>query len=224
MLDFLLRPLQDRSWLRDPSDRKAPLFSTDWPGMLGMLGDEIERVGGYDIVIEVDAARESITHRGTLVRGAVLYSPAVRVGFETDDQGEMIFPSDMYREKNWGGFDRTGIWKYNVFAVAHHLKALRALERHGVAKGEQYEAYKALPSGSPAAVAALSAEEAINVLLDQSGDGGTWPFLPDLQRKIVKKARRASHPDLNGGKRAAADMVDAAIQTLVTAGVLPDGS
>lgn len=225
MLQYRLRPLTDTSWLRASGERKSPKFSMDWDGMLGDLEREIDHLAGYDVIIEVHADASSISHRTqSLARGAVLYSPAVKVGFETEDQGEMVFPSDMYRGKDWSGFQAQNVWRYNVHAVTKHLEALRALERHGVARGEQYDAYKALPSGSPAAVAALSAEEAIRALLEHADmAGASWPFLPAEQMKIVKRARRRTHPD-GGGRQADWDLVDQAVQTLVTAEVIRDGS
>lgn len=226
MLDFALRPLSDSSWVRDPKEkpRRAPLFTNEWPAMLDALAKEIDHLKGYDVVIEVHAERSDISHRGSLARGATLWSPAVMVGFETDDKGEMVFRCDEYRQKDYGGgFDRTNVWKYNVYAVAKMLEALRAVERHGGQAVAQYEGFKALPAGQSAGkVQAMTAEKAVELLLVWA-EVEVWPFLPKDQGKIVTKARRKTHPDM-GGARSDWDQVEAAVAALVAAGVLPDGS
>lgn len=223
MLDYRLRPMGDKTWL-DQVPKRAPVFRMDWPAMLDNLAAEVEKLGGYDVTLELDAPAESLTARGSVKRGAIVWSTAAVVTFDTDEHGEMVLRCDRYRLAEWGARSTLAAgWQSNVHAIGLHLEGLRALERHGVARGEQYDAYKALPSGSPMAVAAMSAEAAIQRLVEAAQHTAPWPFLPAEQKRVVKLARRRTHPDQGGDPQAWAE-VDQAVLTLVTAGVLPAGT
>lgn len=215
---YTTRPLSDRTWLRAASQRRRSQFDATWTKTLQLLGREIDLLGGRDVVIEVDVREQDIRNDGMLRANAHAPSPAVVVAFDTKAHGPMLYHADRYD----GWSNRPG-WQENVRAVALTLEALRAVDRYGATEtGQQYSGFKALPPGRAMPASHMTRDEALGVL-------GVWGRarydLPPIPAEHVntdpgqllslyRAARRAAHPDRNGGDRTLWDQVEQAAAVL----------
>lgn len=140
---------------RRDSDVKDVSF---WRSTLELLDDETRslELEGY-VVIEAGFADWDLRQdrTGPLARVGESH-PGVVVSFTSALYGPMRYATDAYEAKYYG--DPAG-WQANVRAVALTLRALRDLDRWGVARrGQQYTGWKALPA--TAGITFPSADEA----------------------------------------------------------------
>lgn len=129
-------------------------------------------------------------------RGATVFG-AVRVALTSRKAGRLSWTGSTYSE-----------WEDNLRAVALTMEKLRAIDRYGATHGEQYAGFAALPAGDGGTRARAMIAEAAGVDLLGSVDG----HLTDQQ--LVRRAIRATHPDVNEGDRSRYDQVVAAARDL----------
>lgn len=97
--------------------------------------------------------------------------------------------------------DKFLVWLDNVDAIARALEALRMVDRYGVTSGQQYEGFKALPSGAGPSADVLS--RTIR-LWSQTSDA------EPVTVEMVRKAKARAHPDAGGSHEAFVAVQDAA--------------
>jgi len=208
---YTTRPLSDRTWLRPAAQQKRSQFDSTWSSTLDLLGREIERLDGRDLVIEVDVREQDIRNDGMLRANAKAASPAVVVAFETSKHGPMLYRCDRY-VRGWrsSGSD----WQENVRAIALTLEALRAVDRHGATEtGQQYQGFKALPAGHAMPASHMTRDEALT-LVCRLADQALVPLDDDGRARVVRRAKAAAHPDRHGGDRTLWDQVEQAAAVL----------
>lgn len=219
-MKYTVRPLSDRTWLRSPAQRQATHFTAKWVETEQLLLDEVERLDGRNLVIEVDVREQDLRMDGTLRANArEAATPGVVVAFESK-HGPMLHPCDTFTAP----YTRQGPhWQHNVRAIALTLQALRAVDRYGAADtGQQYAGFKALPAGRAMPASHMTREQALEVL-------GKWGRVPrglraipaeyvntdpETLRILHRTAQRWAHPDRHDGDRAAWDQVEQAAQVL----------
>lgn len=127
---------------------------------------------------------------GRLRAGATPWHPGVILVFDTP-AGEMRYPADLYTH-----------WEDNLRAISLTLTALRSIERHGVAHGQQYggflaiESARAMPS-TPFSREPSSVRAWLLDLIDETGSDDV-PGMSVPTPKLLRKAQAATHPDLGG--------------------------
>lgn len=220
MSAYTVRPLSDRTWFRPASQRKATKFSAKWAETEHLLIEEVDRLDGRGLVIEVDVREQDLRIDGTLRANArEAATPAVVVAFDSR-HGPMLHRCDQFHAPY--GFQGPD-WQHNVRAIAKTLEALRAVDRYGaVETGQQYAGFKALPAGRAMPASHMTRDAALGVL-------GVWgralSELPPIPAKHVntnlsalahlhRAARRAAHPDRNNGDQSAWDQVEQAARVL----------
>lgn len=200
-MKYTVRPLSDRTWLRSPAQRQSTRFSAKWVETEQLLVDEVERLDGRNLVIEVDVREQDLRLDGTLRANArEAETPGVVVAFESK-HGPILHRCDTFTAPyTWQGPH----WQHNVRAIALTLQALRAVDRYGAADtGQQYAGFKALPAGRAMAASHMTRTDAENVLVHWGGADGDF-----------RRARAAAHPDRHRGDRTAWDQVEQAAQVL----------
>ncbi len=174
-------------WTAKPGHREATFRST-WNQTLRLLADETGRLDAGLVVVEIDTEMGSLTRDRHSVRPpAAPRHPGVRVVFESR-HGRQRFATAEYT-----------YWRDNVRAVALALTALRAVDRYGVSRGEQYVGFRpAIGAGPSAPDPDLeNPRRAIAWMTSALRDfgeleGGT----PD---QVYRRLARRLHPDHGGG-------------------------
>lgn len=185
MLQYVTRPLSDKTWLK-PGRGQPSRFDSNWPSTQALLEREIRLLKGKNLVIEVDVREGDLRLDGQLKAKAKASSPAVRIAFDSM-HGPMLFQCDRYSGGPWN--NKMESWQHNVRAITLTLEALRAVERHeAINSGQQYTGFKAIEG--PKVMTHVQAHRVVLDLID--GDK------TDLQTDW-KRARRNAHPDRNGG-------------------------
>lgn len=114
-------------------------------------------------------------------------------------------------------------WQDNLRAVALTLEAFRKIDRYGVTKsGDQYRAFLAIEGGRAMPAGIVSEAQAFDIILKSAGNGDlepTWMEMPALA-KVIRRAKRLTHPDLVGGGGSALQRVNEAEEFLRAAGKL----
>lgn len=214
MTAYTVRPLSDRTWLRRPSQRAGTRFQAKWVDTEALLLEEVDRLGGRQLVIEVDVREQDLKLDGTLRANArEAASPAVVVAFETSKHGPMLYRCDTFvAPYSWQGKD----WHQNVRAIALTLQALRAVDRYGATEtGQQYAGFKAIGGGTPMpgpTAKPITRDVAKRVIYDAAREIRIDADMVDLG-SAYRWAIRATHPDA-GGTREAFDRVQAAARVL----------
>lgn len=207
-MKYTTRPLSDRTWLRPAAQRQRARFDAKWAQTLKLLEIEIDKLGGRDVVIEVDVTELDLRQDGMLRSRAQVKSPAVVVAFDTDKHGPMLYRCDRFAE-TW--YDRPG-WQENVRAIALTLESLRAVDRYGATEtGQQYAGFKALPAGRAMPASHMTITEARHVLVRANGYHEPVGFSDAF---LYKRARRLTHPDHHAGDRSLWDQVEQAAKAL----------
>lgn len=208
---YTTRPLSDRTWLRPANARKPSLFDSTWTDTLELLGREIDKLGGRDVVIECDVREQDIRLDGMLRANAKADTPAVVVAFDTRQHGPMLYRCDRYTQR-WGG--PLSSWQHNVRAIALTLEALRAVDRYGATEtGQQYAGFKALPAGRAMPSSHMTSDEAEQIIREVGFIDGVSQVGVSI-RDVYRRARAVAHPDRNGGDRALWDKVEQAAAVL----------
>lgn len=229
MLIYRTIPLPDKMWYR-PNKRVESQFVAGWTATLDLLEREIDYLHGDDVRLAVDVPASSIRNDGMIKVGALTYSPGVVLMFETRD-GEMSFRSDRFVRGATTGFrtenkvtklvtKMVGDWQHNVRAIALGMEALRTIRRYGIADDDQqYSGFKALNAGTGIAASAMTASSAQVILIAAAEEPWTkWPDQSDAVARLVKAAKRNTHPDAHGGDHGRWVPVEEAIRVLTRAG------
>lgn len=159
-----------------PEFKASPIFfdpfRAGWEDTLYKLESELEKLGARAAVIELALNESSIRLDGWPYAEARPSHPGVIISFDSK-HGPLRYGTDAFPD-----------WKANVRAIALGLEKLRAVERYGIGKkGEQYQGWRALPSGDGTASGPMSTADAEELLESYGGE---------------KKALLATHPDTGG--------------------------
>jgi hypothetical protein len=188
-LPYVVRPLD--SWLgprtRDPQRSR---FASHWNTTLAEISDEIAKLGATSWVLQMDVSEHELRRDGGIRANAMPASYAIRVNFTSATKGPLTFACDTYNR-----------WQDNVRAVMATLRALRAVDRYGVATtGEQYRGWQAI-SNRPATMTRRQAAEFMAWQAGaEPGELTTWADkifadMAEMHRAYYKAAKRA-HPDI----------------------------
>lgn len=130
---------------------------------------------------------------GRLRAGATPWHPGVILVFDTP-AGEMRYPADLYTH-----------WEDNLRAISLTLTALRSIERHGVAHGQQYGGFLAIESARAVPSTPFTREPssvrgwlAATIATVDDGEPGDPALLSLASRTLIRKAQAATHPDRGG--------------------------
>lgn len=187
------------AWRWEQHRPKPSPFSATYTDTLALLDRELKMLAARGTVaLQLVCTDQDVRRDGLLRAGARLAYDGVAISFESKF-GPLTYPCDTYRG-----------WQANLRAIALSLEALRAADRHGVARrGEQYAGWRAIESGTNATFA--DAAEALAWLRQFSH----WPFgEPVVPSQLLRRAANLAHPDKNGGDRTLWDRYDAARQLL----------
>lgn len=195
MIDYRCAPLPE-PWPGERTARRRPApFKVNWSSTLRLLRTELKALNAREVVLRLAVTPEQIRGDGGVRANARISDPSVVLEFKSGAD-RLSFPCDRF---NW--------WEDNVRAIALALEALRKVDRYGVRTGRQYEGFKALPGGQPAAEAPRSISvDAVFSRLEQMCRGEVSAYLIkiDVQsaRDAVRRAARFTHPDSPGGSTA----------------------
>lgn len=142
-------------------------FRAGWSDTLHTLQFELEKLGAREVVIEIALDEGEIRLDGWPRANSRPRHPGVIVSFESK-HGPLRYGTDAFPD-----------WQANVRAIALGLEALRKVDRYGIGKrGEQYQGWKALPSGE-----ASLRERGRDLIQEHGGE---------------RQALMATHPDHGG--------------------------
>lgn len=168
-----------RTWRRRP----VPLSDT-----LELLDRELRMIHARDAEMLVAIAPQDFRLDGKPRAQAKAAHPGIILSFTTA-VGRLSYPCDTFTE-----------WQANLRAVALALEALRKVDRYGVTKrGEQYRGFLAI-EGVLVAPTWESVVDVTSFLHTVIPDDWTTTFglgADDL-RLLLRQAKRAAHPDLDG--------------------------
>jgi hypothetical protein len=201
VIDYVVRPISDRTAFAG-RHRSTP-FASSWSATEALLDRELRQLKARDVVLELDFLEGQIRIDGRPRATARAATPATRLAFESI-HGPLTYATDVFPT-----------WQDNVRAIALGLEALRKVDRYGVVRrGEQYQGFKQLGSGTTALPSShmTRADAEVTIRKFSGHHGGDY----DLA-KLVRRARAATHPDRTGD-RAAWDQVEEAAKVL---GVIP---
>ena len=180
---------------RQRSQFSAPLRST-----LSALTRELSALGARHPVLEVAIPADQFRLDGRPRANAREEHPGIVLSLPHTNVGALRYATDTFTT-----------WQDNLRAVALGLEALRKVDRYGITKrGEQYQGFKALPSGTGAiAMGGMTRDEALEIVQRLSA-GSTSTTLSDR----IRHAKANAHPDRNEGRRALWDELERAIAVL----------
>lgn len=205
-MTYTVQPITDFSIFTTPAnERKSIQFSATWSQTVSQLARELEYIDAKDAVVEIAVTPAELRLDGTLRANAKPSHPGVRMSFQSK-HGALSYTCDTYEGRYYSDMPD---WQANVRAIVKTLESLRAVDRYGATKGEQYAGFKALGAGTGGiAMGGLTNSDARAVLTDIVG----WEVLddPEIVFKAWKHARVITHPDRNGGDQAGWDKVEAA--------------
>jgi hypothetical protein len=207
---YKVQPITDFSIFTTPAaQRKGSQFKASWTDTVEQLERELDHLRATDVVMEIAVSARDIRKDGMLRADARPSHPGVRISFQSAS-GSLSFTCDTYEQTYaWVGLPS---WQANARAIVKTLEALRAVDRYGATKGEQYAGFKALGAGTGGiALGGMTRDEAI-YLLDEYADRD-WALAQDGPR-VYRLARAGAHPDRNGGDRSAWDRVEQAAKVL----------
>lgn len=213
-LQYVTKPLTDFTVFTTPEDqRKANPFRLGragfWSATLPLLEIELGNLDAEDIVIELGLMASDIRKDGLPRAQAKVTHPGIRLSFGSK-HGPLTYTTDRFAGR-WSNDPPD--WQINLRAVALSLEALRKVDRYGITKNaEQYAGWKAIGSGV-ATASNMTPDEAREILCDYS------LLNMDVARgepidRLLKLARRNSHPDRNNGDRHKWNGVENAARTL----------
>ncbi len=209
---YEVRPLTDFTiFTTSPTQRKTHQFKASWSTTVDQLQRELEHLKARDVVVEIGVEPKDLRLDGTLRASARPSHPGVRVSFQSK-HGPLSYTCDTY-ERAYGW--QMESWQANVRAIVLTLEALRAVDRYGATKGEQYAGFKELGAGSGATpLGGMTRDEAYHVLSQESGMKAGDGTSPNILARIYRGARAAAHPDRHGGDRTRWDQVEQAGRVL----------
>lgn len=185
------RPIDKWPRLAETKGRRRSPFKVGYQDTLELLFFEIAKLGGSDVVVQIDVREHELRLDGWPKSDARPKSPRVIVSLKSK-HGPLMYPCDQFLK-----------WQDNLRAIALALEALRKVDRYGVTShGEQYKGWQALPAPSDGG-GFTSIEKAANFIarhcdhlpLDISGRFDTF-------RDAYRIAALKLHPDRNNGDMA----------------------
>jgi hypothetical protein len=197
---YTVQPITDYTIFTTPDrDRVLSPWDASWSRTLKDLQRELEHLEGHDVILELDILPGKIRRDGLPMADAKVRHVGVRLSFDSK-HGAMSYTADRYRDG----------WQTNVRAIALTLDRLRAVDRYGATKGEQYAGFAALPAGTGGiALGGMTKTEAESVLTKIVG-----AFDRSEGRERFRRARAMSHPDRNDGDQSLWDQVEQAGRVL----------
>lgn len=210
---YQVRPVTDFTiFTTPPNRRKGVQFKAAWSQTLNDLGRELDYLDASDVVLELDVRPDRIRRDGMLYADAKVGHPGVRISFQSK-HGDLSYTCDTYEARYYGQMPD---WQANVRAIVLTLESLRAVDRYGATKGEQYAGFKALPSGSGSTpLGGMTHDDAWAILRSFSDQ----PVMesrndPNCHRQLLRKAKAFAHPDKHAGDRHLWDQVEQAAKVL----------
>lgn len=181
---------------------KTAPFKSSWTKDLAALDRELRHLGARKVEFALELPRGAMDLRQDgMLKADARPGRAIIISFLDRDGVRHAYPCDRY-----------GWWQDNVHAIAVVLEDLRRAERYGVQSALLRAGFKALPSQTAPTITAAAAAAIVTE--------GTLYADHELlaNRAIAIEAVRSAvfrtHPDRNGGERAAYDRVDQARKVL----------
>lgn len=180
------RSMEIRPLLQWPGEqteqRRASAFSAGLTATLQLLDAELTHLGATETpILEVAIPPEQFRLDGRPRSQAKAEHPGVILSV-VGTVGAMRYPCDTF----------TG-WQHNLRAIALSLEALRRVDRYGVTKtGEQYAGFLAIEARPQRG--GKTTEQARAFLFEVAQ--GPFPGITDVE--LIRKAKRAAHPDTGG--------------------------
>lgn len=174
-------------------NRKKSKFSTSYGAMMNELDTELWHAKAKGVVIQIAVGANQIRNDGWPYSTAKPSHPGVILSF-MGKHGAMLYPCDLFT-----------VWTDNLLAIARAMEALRMIDRYGVtsARGEQYQGFKALPTGAPIEVgpAVMTVDEAAAFLSTMEGGSiqQITGSVDDFQTRY-RRAVKLAHPDTGNYK------------------------
>jgi hypothetical protein len=183
------RERQDSRFKR-PSGVRGGVYQTGSRMPVGKtvteLRTELAMINAANVMILLDTDASQIKKDGWPRSGARVRGPGVILIFELANVGAVSYPCDTFTR-----------WEDNLRAITLSLKALRSVNRYGVAKRqEQYTGWKALPPGSNPDMTPEQAARFLALHTDATAqDILSMPFAAGL---AFRNASKRLHPDAGG--------------------------
>lgn len=180
-------PRPKGGWKRSP-------FKAGFQRTLNDLERELGYLAARDIIIIAGFQREHIRLDGWPRSSARAMSPGITITFESK-HGSLRYDCNTYDS-----------WQDNLRAFCLTLERLRAIDRYGCTKGEQYAGWRALPPAEGKRIGGgfSSTEDAAAFILKAGGfaaDGTSRRMvIEDVERRRAhyRDAARKLHPDTGG--------------------------
>jgi len=222
-MEFEVAPIEDKTWVGHVR-REESKFTSSYSDTVTDLERQVAHLRGKHVIVRVDVLPGAFRLDGRLRADAKAMSPAVEVLFETAKHGDMRFRCDRFvrgvATANRGGQSvrkMTEDWQHNLRAIAKTMENLRAIDRYGSMRDEQYTGFKALPAGRAMPASHMTADEAWSII----GSYQSRPIAEFRARhdegeltRAYRSAQAANHPDRRGGDRALWDQVEQAARVL----------
>lgn len=202
---YTVQPVTDFTiFTTPPRERIWSPWNVSWSRTLDDLGRELRHLEGHDPVIELAIQSNKIRRDGMPMADAKVTHVGVRMSFDSK-HGPLSYTADRYKDG----------WQANVRAIVLTLDRLRAVDRYGATKGEQYAGFKELPAGSGATpLGGMTKQRARMVIADISEYVIDALTSDDVVRGAFRIARGKAHPDRNDGDRTQWDQVEQAAKVL----------
>lgn len=197
-----------KGWKPADANRPASPFSASYRATKELLDAELWAIDAVDCLVQVDTAGGNITRQGSMRADAKVAHPGVIVTVETKKLGSLIYATDKFgngmRHSSSGGYVSVPPWHSNLRAIALGMKALRTVDRYGIAEqGQQYAGYRELGSGIPLGerpeVETMTAAEAALILTDGIWQGDRTPAaIVAMVEHLYREQAKRLHPDAGG--------------------------
>jgi hypothetical protein len=196
------------------AQRKSIQFKAGYDNTLRLLRTELEHLRAQGAVVIQVVTRNGaadVRRDGLLMARAKIEHRGVRLAFESK-HGPLTYSSDVYEGRYYSDMPD---WQANLRAIALSLEALRAVDRYGVSKsGEQYRGWRAIEAGTGGISSVSAAVEVI-----RNAAHGVESMDEDLSTTL-RRARRKTHPDRNGGDHSRWNELEAAVSVARANGLL----
>lgn len=192
MIDLRFRHFADP---KRTKERKAAQFRSDYTATLNKLEYELQRLAATDIVIQAGFSSSDIRNDGWPRSGAKPQHPAVLLHFTSgpfkSNANQLSFPSDQY-----------ATYHANLHAIALTLEALRAVDRHGVTKGnEQYVGFAQITAPGESQSTHWAASLVLQLAEGYPEDTPQVLLNRAFYQRVYRDALRKVHPDAAPGRR-----------------------
>lgn len=185
---FEIRPLGPWIGRVTEARRSGAAFRAVWDDTVKLLLDEVSRLDGGMLVLQVDADASHIRRDGMLHARARVGFPGVKVSFDSR-HGPLTYVTDAYES-----------WQANVRAIALGLGALRAVDRYGIGStGEQYRGWTAIANSSSAGMSRAEAAQFLVHDLDGRYTAERVLASASEAQQAYRQAALRWHPDRPDG-------------------------